>query len=79
MVRDPAVQELMGVPTEHLGGHGYHTYSLLSPDNMVLLQFTHNIQGRSVYVDGTLKAIRFLAKHKKEKGKVFSMVDVLHG
>lgn len=78
MVRDPVIQEVeMGIPKQHLGGHGYHTYALLSPDGTVMLQFTHNILGRSVYVDGALRAIRFLAARKETKGTVFSMIDVL--
>ena len=77
-VRDPKVQvEELGIPEEHLGGHGCHTYTMISPDDTVKLEFTHNVLGRSVYVDGALKAIRFLAAHKEEKGKVFSMADVL--
>lgn len=78
--REPLVQEVkLGIPKEHLGGHGFHTYTMLSADRTVELQFAHNVLGRSVYVDGTLKAIRFLAKHLGDKGKVFSMVDVLAG
>ena len=38
MVRDPVVQEVeMGIPKEHLGGHGYHTYTLLSPNGDVFM------------------------------------------
>lgn len=134
MIRDPEKQKIMGVPTEYLGGHGWHTYILkptshessfavenfgralmlnlffnnpalkgynvsdgkkpyetlaVSPDGNVLLstgktnegcfKITHNINGRSVYVDGTLDAIRFLDKKVKagEKGKAYSMIDVL--
>ncbi len=80
MVRDPVVQEVeMRIPVAYLSGHGYHTYTLLSPDGTVMLQFTHNILGRNAYIDGVLRAIRFLSTHKGEKGKVFSMVDVLRG
>jgi len=80
MERNPVRQELdLHIPVQYLGGHGYHTYTLLSPDGTVMLQFTHNILGRSVYVDGALKAIRFLATHMRIKGEVFSMVDVLRG
>ena len=80
MIRNPIIQEQeLGVPPQHLGGHGYHTYTLRSPDKTVVLEFTHNIVGRNVYVDGALKAIRFLAAHRHEKGKVFSMFDVLRG
>jgi len=134
MIRNSEEQLAMGVPSEHLGGHGWHTYTLkptsplsscvaeeferalmlnlfmnnpalkgykisngekhyetsaVSPDGNVLLStgrtnegyftITHNINGRNVYVDGTLDAIRFLDKKVKagEKGKVYSMIDVL--
>jgi 4-hydroxy-tetrahydrodipicolinate reductase len=80
MDREPLFQQTnLGVPKEYLKGHAFHTYTMLSPDGMVKLEFTHNVLGRSVYVDGALRAIRFLTKHKGEKGKVFSMVDVLRG
>jgi 4-hydroxy-tetrahydrodipicolinate reductase len=80
MEREPLFQQTnLGVPKEYLKGHAFHTYTMLSPDGMVKLEFTHNVLGRSVYVDGALRAIRFLTKHKGEKGKVFSMVDVLRG
>ena len=78
IVRDPVVQEVkLGIPKQYLNGHAYHTYTMLSPDGTVCLQFTHNILGRNVYVDGVLKAIRFLAGSPSPKGKVFSMDDVL--
>lgn len=82
MVRDPAVQkEQLGVPDAYIGGHGWHTYTLLSPDGTVTLSFTHNINGREVYVDGTMDALLFLNRKMAAgvKGHVFSMMDVLSG
>lgn len=82
MVRDPDIQKkLMGVPKEHLRGHGWHTYTLVSPDGTVKFEFVHNVNGRDVYARGTLDAIAFLDKKVKEgaKGKVFTMIDVLKG
>lgn len=77
MERGPQVQEVkLGVPAQYLSGHGWHTYTLLSEDGTVFFQFTHNVNGRDVYAQGTLDAIRFLSK-RSEKGKVFSMIDVL--
>ncbi len=80
MIRDPEKQKKLGVPGEHLSGHGWHTYTLKSRDGTVKFQFTHNVNGRDVYALGTLDAIRFL--HRKfyqegNKGKVYSMIDVL--
>ena len=81
MVRDPIEQLEMGVPNEHIDGHGWHTYTLKSADGNVLFEFTHNVNGRQVYVQGTLDAIRFLDRKLREdpieKGKVYSMIDVL--
>ena len=80
MIRDPELQEqYLGVPKEYLGGHGFHTYEMLSPDDTVELGFIHNVLGRNVYVDGAMRAIRLLAEHRQERGKVFSMADVLRG
>lgn len=80
--RDPEVQHRRwGIPQEYLSGHGWHTYSLTSPDRTVHFEFTHNVNGREIYALGTPDAIVFL--HKKvalgEKGRVFSMIDVLKG
>lgn len=76
MIRDPRIQELeLGVPSQYLGGHGFHKYILRSPDGLVDLKFEHNVLGRSTYIP--LQAIRFLARQKGVKGKVFSMIDVL--
>jgi len=82
MIRDPAVQkEQLGVPEAYIGGHGWHTYTLVSPDGTVTLSFTHNVNGREVYVDGTMDALVFLHRKMEEgvKGQVFSMMDVLSG
>ncbi|NOQ68103.1 hypothetical protein GQ568_01525 [Patescibacteria group bacterium] len=47
---------------------------------ILLIQIlVHNVDGRKVYIDGTMRAIRFLAEKSDEPGNVFSMVDVLKG
>jgi 4-hydroxy-tetrahydrodipicolinate reductase len=80
--RDPHVQKNQwGVPEDFLGGHGWHTYTLVSEDGTVKFQFTHNVNGRDIYARGTLDAIVFLAAkiEAHERGRVFSMIDVLKG
>jgi len=80
--RDPEVQKnIWGIPEEYLEGHGWHTYTLVSSDNTVRFVFSHNVNGRDVYAKGTLDAILYLDKEVKDgqKGKVFSMIDVLKG
>lgn len=82
MVRNPEEQiTKMGVPEEHLKGHAFHTYSLTSPDGMVSFQFQHNVCGRSIYAQGTVDAVLFLAQKVQEKAekKIYDMVDVLRG
>ncbi len=84
MERDPKKQlEEWKIPKEHLGGHGWHTYTLNSDDSNVQFVFTHNVCGRNIYVAGALSAICYLADKMVSgcscsgKGKVFSMIDVL--
>ncbi len=82
MVRDPQTQkEGWGIPDAYLSGHGWHTYTLDSADGTVRLEFTHNVNGRDVYVQGTLDAAAFLAARVDAgaRGRVFSMIEVLRG
>ena len=78
--RDPERQRNMwAIPAEHLAGHGWHTYTLISPDESVKFEFIHNINGRQIYAEGTLDAVVYLAHKVAQgaKGKVYSMIDVL--
>ncbi len=80
--RDPDIQKTVwGIPERYLEGHGWHTYSLDSEDKTVRFEFTHNVNGRDIYAQGTLDALIYLGKKVAEgaKGKVFSMIDVLKG
>ena len=80
--RDPDIQKtIWGIPEEYLEGHGWHTYSLNSEDKTVRFEFTHNVNGRDIYAQGTLDALIYLNKKVAEgaKGQVFSMIDVLKG
>ncbi|MBI9085533.1 MAG: dihydrodipicolinate reductase [Desulfobacterales bacterium] len=82
MVRDPQTQRTeLGIPEAHLGGHGWHTYTLTSADQTVTFEFTHNVNGRDIYTPGVLDAVAFLVKKitKGATGSVFSMIDVLKG
>ena len=80
--RDPETQKTdPGIPEEYLTGHGWHTYTLISGDQTVRFEFTHNVNGRDIYAKGTLDAISYLYKkiQQGEKGKMFTMMDVLKG
>jgi 4-hydroxy-tetrahydrodipicolinate reductase len=82
MERDPEAQRSKwGIPEAYLGGHAWHTYALESPDGTVRFEFTHNINGRDIYAEGTLDAADYLRKKidKGARGQVFSMMDVLAG
>ncbi|CAN1224786.1 4-hydroxy-tetrahydrodipicolinate reductase 1, chloroplastic [Linum perenne] len=68
MIRDPKQQsEMVGVPDEYLAGHAFHMYHLTSPDET------------SIYAEGTVDAIIFLAKKimSKEDKRIYNMIDVL--
>jgi len=79
-VRDEIEQRIIGIPEFAITGHGWHKYSLISPNNEYL-SFEHNINGRDTYVEGTLLAANFLAGKIAEsvQGGHFSMMDVLRG
>jgi 4-hydroxy-tetrahydrodipicolinate reductase len=82
MVRDPQIQKThWQIPEEHLGGHGWHTYTLISADGTVRFEFTHNVNGREIYAHGTLDALVYLRDRiaAGERGRMFTMIDVLKG
>jgi len=82
MVRDPQDQKAQwGIPEEYLSGHGWHTYTLVSEDQTVRFEFTHNVNGREAYVRGTVDAILYLSEKVQAgaRGKIFTMIDVLKG
>jgi len=82
MERDPAAQKAeWGIPDEFLTGHGWHTYTLVSDDQTVRFEFSHNVNGRDVYGRGTLDAVMYLSEKIKAgaTGKVYTMIDVLKG
>jgi len=81
--RNPEIQKKdWGIPAGSLSGHGWHTYTLVSEDETVKFEFIHNVNGRDVYACGTLDAVAFLFKKVAsgdERGRVYSMIDVLKG
>lgn len=81
MERDPVVQENeWNIPKEHIGGHGWHTYTLSTPDGSAMFEFKHNINGRDIYAAGTLDAVIFLNSKlcdSTDNKKIFTMIDVM--
>lgn len=79
MLRDDESSLAFGVSEGALGGHAFHTYTLTSPDGTVQFELKHNVEGRTVYAEGTADAVKFLASKVASgmEGKVFSMIDVL--
>ncbi len=78
--RDPERQHnIWGIPSVSLGGHAWHTYTLLSADGSAKFELTHNVNGRDIYGEGTLDAVVFLAGQvaRGAKASVFTMIDVL--
>ena len=64
-IRDPQIQQQRGIDEEYLGGHAWHTYALVSVDRTVRFEFTHNVNGREIYGQGTLDALLYLAEKVK--------------
>ena len=81
-IRDPQVQKNQWqIPEQYLSGHGWHTYTLTAPDGSAQFAFTHNVNGRNIYVAGTFDAVLFLKKQvtdTKRSQQVFTMIDVLN-
>lgn len=79
MLRDDQSSLDFGVSEGALKGHAFHTYTLTSADESVVFELKHNVEGRTVYAEGTADAVKFLAGKVKTgmEGKVFSMIDVL--
>jgi 4-hydroxy-tetrahydrodipicolinate reductase len=78
--RKPEIQSTVwGIPEAYLAGHGWHSYSLVSDDQTVRFEFSHNVNGREVYGKGTLDALLYLSKKITggAKGKVYTMIEVL--
>lgn len=79
-IRDrPTQLDVVGVPEQYLDGHAFHTYTLTSDDQSVQFVFKHNVVDRTIYAEGTVDAVLFLAKKVQEKAeqRVYSMIDVL--
>ncbi|MBF0469076.1 MAG: dihydrodipicolinate reductase, partial [Desulfamplus sp.] len=71
MERDPAVQKnKWHIPEQHIAGHAWHTYTLTSPGNTAQFQFSHNINGRDIYAQGTIDAIIFLQNRLQSNKKM---------
>ncbi|KAI5583177.1 hypothetical protein BDE02_07G134800 [Populus trichocarpa] len=80
MIRDPKEQkELVGVPDEYLSGHAFHFYYLSSPGKTVSLEFQHNVCGISIYAEGTIDAVLFLAEKIQSKAdkRIYNIIDIL--
>ncbi|MGD9730840.1 MAG: dihydrodipicolinate reductase [Desulfamplus sp.] len=87
--RDPKIQrEEWNIPEDYIAGHAWHTYTLTSPNSTAKFEFTHNINGRDIYAQGTIDAVLFLHNKIKsykqdgntsKRGKVYTMIDVLKG
>ena len=82
MIRDPDIQQNeWHIPKAHLGGHGWHTYTLKASDGSALFEFKHNINGRDIYVSGTFDAVVFLNEKisaNDPSKKFYTMIDVLN-
>ncbi|MBT8364486.1 MAG: dihydrodipicolinate reductase [Deltaproteobacteria bacterium] len=81
-IREPEIQQKQcGIDEAYLAGHGWHTYTLVSEDRTVKFEFTHNVNGREIYGQGTLDALLYLSQKVAAgvRGKMYTMIDVLKG
>lgn len=77
----------MKVPAKFVtAGHAFHTYRVESREGDVAFEFQHNVCGRQLYAAGTVDAVVFLDRKKREQGVndkekkvVFNMIDILRG
>ena len=78
-IRKEDEQLAFGVPQNYLDGHAFHTYRLQSQDESVAFEYHHDVCGRSIYAEGTIDAVIFLANNRRPKGqgKRFTMTDIL--
>eukprot|EP01036_Dinobryon_divergens_P035284 gene35284-45690_t len=78
-IRSPDSQIAFGVPSDALGGHAFHTYTLTSSDGSVSFQLQHNVCGRRIYAEGTVDAVLFLDSIRKSSPvkRLYDMIDVL--
>lgn len=70
----------MNVPGKFVTtGHAFHTYKLTSPDGSVNFEFQHNVCGRGFYAAGTVDAVLFLDRQRRDASekRVFDMIDIL--
>ncbi|NOZ81955.1 MAG: dihydrodipicolinate reductase [Candidatus Micrarchaeota archaeon] len=75
-IRDPDIQDLLGVPEKYLDGHAYHWFVLKGKNKKFII--IYKIHGRRPYAEGSLDAARFVdvKNHKNEPG-YYEMTDVL--
>lgn len=78
-IRDPKSQNELGI--QNVDGHAYHWINMQSPDGTASIDLRTQVEGRTIYVDGTLLAIKFLRRQMQNgsRGEIFSMSDVLAG
>jgi len=81
-IRDPERQRAeLDVPAEFLDAHAFHRYRLGAAGGTVNIALEHDVLGRRVYAEGTLRAVRFLQVRIAEgaPARLFTMEDVLRG
>jgi 4-hydroxy-tetrahydrodipicolinate reductase len=78
-IRDPARQQAeLDVPRGFLDAHAFHRYVLGSAGGTVRVALEHDVLGRRIYAEGTLRAVRFL-QARGAVGRLFTMEEVLRG
>lgn len=75
-VRDPAEQEALGVPREHLDAHAYHWITFTSDG--LKIQLSTQVEGSRAYASGALVvAEKLIAKRGELQNRIYSLQEVL--
>ena len=75
-IRDPGAQRLLGVPPEHLDGHGYHYITLAGQG--VEIQVTTKVNGRATYAEGALAVAQALVSLPEPlRPGLYNLPDIL--
>ncbi|MDD2807358.1 MAG: dihydrodipicolinate reductase C-terminal domain-containing protein [Patescibacteria group bacterium] len=75
-IRQPAIQTLLGVPSEHLKAHGYHWIEFNGAG--VSITVSTKVNGRQAYAEGALVIADALIQHRHQlEARVYRVTDIL--
>jgi hypothetical protein len=73
-IRDPLIQQQMGIAAEHLGRHAYHRINI--SDGSVHLAIETKVLGQAPYAEGLVRILEGLDRKTLQPGK-YDVVDLV--